>query len=94
MDNRLLLSKTVTLLYRESLLPGKVENSNEIVRTVLEGIKLPEVNVYVSQERDILIALKQTVIEMCDNPIDHVYEKEEVLQRLKMNAGDDEKLYE
>ena len=94
MDNRLLLSKSVILLYRESLLPGKVENSNEIVRTVLEGIKLADVSIDVNQERDILVALKQTTIEMCDNPIDHIYEKDELLQRLKMNSGDDDKLYE
>lgn len=94
MDNRLLLAKSIILLYRESLLPGKTENSNELVRTVLEGIKLAEIGIDVNQGRDIMVALKQTIIEMCDNGLDHVYEKEELLQRLRFNSGDDDKFYD
>ena len=94
MDNKLLLVKSCTLLYRESLITGKTENSSDIVRTVLENIKLADVNIDINSDRDILVALKHTTIEMCDNPIDHEYEKDELLQRLKMNSGDDEKLYD
>ncbi len=94
MDIKLLLCKAIVLLYRESLLPGKTENSNDIVRTALEGVKFSDINIDLNQEKKTLIALKQTTIEMCDNPIDHIYEKEELLHRLKMNCGEDEKLYD
>lgn len=89
-----MLVKSVTLLYRESLIANRSDNSSDIIRTVLENIKLSDVNIDINQERDILVALKHTTIEMCDNGSDHEYEKDELLQRLKMNSGDDEKLYE
>ena len=94
MDNKLLLCKSCTLLYRESLVNDNTENSSELIRTVLENIKLSEVNIGVNNERDIMVALKTTVLEMCNNPADFEYEKTDILQRLKLNTGDDEKLYE
>lgn len=94
MDSRLILVKSIVLLYRESLLPNKTENSNDIIRVALESIKFSDVNIDLNQEKNTLIALKQTTIEMCDNSTDHIYEKEELLHRLKMNCGDDEKFYE
>lgn len=94
MDNKLLLVKSITLLYRESLLPTKNANSADLVRTVLENIRLPELNLSLNRERDILYALKQTALEMCENPPDHEYEKTELLNRLKLNVVDDDKLNE
>lgn len=94
MDNRLLLTQSVTLLYRESLIAGKTENSSDLVRTVLEQIKLSELNLTINHEKDILVALKQTALEMCNNPADHQYESGDLLHRLKMNCGMDDKLYD
>jgi hypothetical protein len=94
MDSKLLLVKSVTLLYRESLLPNKTENSADLVRTVLESIKVSDVNLTINKERDTLLALKATALEMCENPSDHDYEKGDLLQRLKLNCFDDDSLYE
>lgn len=94
MDNKLLLVKAITLLYRESLLPTKNQNSSDLVRTVLENIKLPELNISLNRERDILYALKQTAMEMSENSPEHEYDKSELLQRLKLNSGEDEQIYE
>lgn len=94
MDNRLLLVKAVTLLYRESLLPNDIESAKELVRTVLDDIKLSPIDITINHERDILASLKQTALEMCDNPNDHIYELPELLTRLKMNTGNDEQLYD
>lgn len=94
MDNKLLLVKSITLIYRESLITPKNSNSSDLVRNVLENIKLPELNLSLNRERDILYALKQTAMEMCENGPDHEYEKSELLNRLKMNTADDDKLYE
>lgn len=93
MDNKLLLAKCVTLLYRESLMPNRSENSADLVRTVLEGVKLPEVSIGINKEREILLALKATTLEMCENPLDHDYDKSDVMQRLRLNCHDDETLY-
>lgn len=94
MDNRLLLVKCITLLYRESLIINKTENSCDLVRTVLEGIKLPELSLSVNHEKEQLMALKATALHMCNSPLETVYEKDELLQRLKVNCSSDEQLYQ
>ena len=45
MDNKLLLVKCVTLLYRQSLLATKGDDSVDLVRTAIESIKLPDIAV-------------------------------------------------
>ena len=94
MDNKLLLVKCITLLYRESQLPVKVENSADLVRTALETIKVSEIGIGIHTDRDTLISLKETAIEMCSSPQDHIYDLIDLLQRLKVNTGNDEKLYD
>lgn len=94
MDDRLILVKCITLLYRESMLVEKQENSADLVRTILDTIKLPEYNLSINHDRDVLSSLKDTALYMCSNDLNFVYEKEELLQRLKVNTGSDTKIYE
>lgn len=94
MDDTLLLVKCVTLLYRESLLPDNNENSSSLVRTALESLKLKQdQGLTISRANDVLIALKNMCIEMCENPINHEYEKTELLQTIKTLCGENESLY-
>lgn len=93
MNSTHLLVKCITLLYRESLIQEKTDNSSDLVRTVLETIKLPEVSLSLSHEREKLIALKETALNMCNNPLEHNYQKEELLQTLKLNCVNDENTY-
>lgn len=90
---KLVLVKAITLLYREGQLPNKETNSSDLIRNVLAGLKLPEVALSVNPERQLLMNMRDTVQYMCDNPVEFVYEKDELLQRLKINCGDDEQLY-
>jgi len=94
MEPKVLLAKSLSLLYKESLIKDKSENSSELVRTVLETIKVPEISLGVNSERDIITALKSTVLEMCDNPIDHEYDDIDLIQRVRINTGYDDKLFE
>lgn len=94
MDDRLILVKCITLLYRESMITEKTENSSDLVRTILESIKLPEYNLSINHDRDVLSSLKDTALYMCSGELEQVYEKEELLQRLKVNCGSDNKIYE
>ncbi len=94
MDNKLLLTKAITLLYRESLIADKSENSNDVIRTALENVKVADVVIGLNTEREVINSLKKTVQEMCSNPNDHEYVKEDLLQTVKANCGDDEALYE
>ena len=94
MDHKLLLVKSITLLFRESQIEGSTENSADLVRTVLESIQLPESSIGMNTDVDILKALKETTTEMCNNPVDHEYDIVSLLQRLKLNCGYDDNLYD
>lgn len=94
MDQKLLLVKSVTLLYRESQLSEKVDNSSDLVRTVLEDVQVSDIGIGLNSDREVIMALKTTILEMCSNPQDHIYDKTDLLQRLHVNCGNDEKLYE
>lgn len=94
MDNKLLLVKGITLLYRESQMSGNKENSAALVRQVISEVKLPEVSIGINHEREILDSLKKTALEMCEAPLDHEWHQTEMLQRLKVNTGEDLELYE
>lgn len=94
MDTRILLVKCITLLYRESLIKDKTENSVDLARSVMENIKLPELSLSVNSEKEMLMALKATLLHMCNSPLNTVYEKDELLQRLKINCASDEQLFQ
>ena len=93
MDHKLLLAKSITLLYQESKLIDKVENSADLVRTVLESIEVSEIGLGMNTTREEILALKTTVLEMCSNPLDHEYDRLSLLQRLRINCNEDDKLY-
>jgi len=93
MNDKLLLTKSIALLYRESLCDDITENSSELVRTVLENIKTTDIEVGLSDEKEIIDALKLTVLSMCNNPLDHTYLKDDLLSTIKVNTNDDEKLF-
>ena len=94
MDSKLLLVKSVCLLYRESQQIIKTESSVDFVRTGVENIKESNDIVGMGTMASPITALKATVIEMCNNPVDHEYDKDTLLQTLKMNCGHDDKLYD
>lgn len=94
MEQRTLLARSLTLLYRESLLEQKTENSADLVRTVLENVKPADINVGINTERETIIGLKSTILEMCNNPIDHEYDLTDLLQQIRINTQYDDKIYE
>jgi archaellum biogenesis ATPase FlaH len=95
MDAKLLLVKSITLLYRESLLKNKSENSADLVRTILQDIKTSDISLSSHfTNHSVVKELKETALEMCNNPLDHVYDVQDLLQRVKVNTGDDEATYE
>lgn len=94
MNIQTLLVKCITLIYRESQLTVKTENSNELVRTILEDIKINEFSLGANTERDILVGLRDLALEMISNPYDHEYDLEVLLQRVKLISIIDEKMYD
>jgi hypothetical protein len=94
MDNLLLLVKCITLLYRESLLENHSDNSSELVQGILETIKLPELNITLSDEKEQLIGLKATALYLCTSISSGNVDKLDLLQRLRVNCTNNEKIYE
>lgn len=97
MDSKLLLVASITLLYRESQQVGHTNNSAEDVIKVVEEIKTPEMTLgreIKDRTSEVLMNLRETAFSMANNPIDHVYEPNELMQRLKMNVGEDDITYE
>lgn len=93
MDHKLLLTTGITLLYLESQLETKTENSSGLVRRIILEAKLPEVSIGLDHSREILQALKNTAVWMCDQAVDHEYIPEDLLVRLKVDTQDDTELY-
>jgi len=94
MNNRLLLVKSITLLYRESHLPQPHDNSAELVREILSSVKTAEVNLGLDREAELLNALKETAIFMCDSPLDVQHDKNELDQRLRVITADFPEVFE
>lgn len=94
MDNKLLLVKATTLLFRESQLPDNTDNSANVVTKLLEGITIPEFTIgTLDNDRDIIGALKQNLVDMCANPASHKYETIELLQKIRHATRSEESLY-
>lgn len=94
MDSKLLLVKSITLLYRESQLPDRAVSSVDLIRTVLESIKTNTIGIGLNTDREIIQSLKQTVLEMCNQPHDQSFDKLILLQNIRVNSGLDDRLYE
>lgn len=94
MDAKLLLVKVITLLFRESQNPDKTENSAELVKQIIAELKLPEAILDTDKGRETLVGLRQTALWMANNPLQHEYNRAELLQRIRVNVGDDSNLLE
>ncbi len=93
MNDRLLLAKAISLLYRESQLKDNVERSADLVRTTVNSIKISEVGVGINTDREIVSSLKTTALDMCSQSFDHEFDLNILMQRIKINVLNDDKLY-
>jgi hypothetical protein len=94
MKPNLLLVKSISLLYRESQLDQHTENSVDLVRTAMDSVKISDIGIGLHTDRERLLALKQTVMDMCNNPIDYEYDISGFLQQIQVNVDEDNKLLE
>lgn len=94
MDFNILLVQVITLLYRESQLDNRTSNSAELANAVVSTIKLPDTTVEMDRSRDTLVSLRSTALWMIGNPPTQDYDRGMLLQRIRVNVGDDEYLYQ
>lgn len=95
MNNKLLLVNGITLLYRESQIPGAREKSSGLVRNIATSVKLPEAHIgSVDTEWSVLDGMKRMALAMCDDPPTHEYSPTELLQRIRVVADMESSIYE
>lgn len=94
MDHKLLLAKCVTLLYKESQLKDTLNNSRALVEEAIKEIQPRDINLGLNMDKDVVRALKDTVIDMLATPHDQGADKAGLLQRIRIDVGDNDKLYQ
>lgn len=94
MDARLLLIKSITLLYRQSQQKDLQDKSTTLVRQIVQSIKLPDQQLTIDPEVALLEGLVKMATTMCEDPIDHRYSELELLQQAKIITIADPSLYD
>lgn len=94
MNEKHLLINSVTLLFRASQLPSNSNDFAGLVREIIADIKLPEFNSGIGGENKVIGSLKQTVLSMCSETDPQLYGLNELLQRVRIDVGDESDLYE
>ena len=93
MDSKLLLVKAITLLYRESQIGNPDTSSIPLVKELISNIKTADGLMSSDFGKDVITSLRETVRWMMENGPKHIYDKEELLQRLRMNVNGDDNIY-
>lgn len=94
MDSKLLLVKVITLLFKEAMLSDGAGTSSAIVNEIIDGIKLPDAGVDFDRSRESLIALRTTAKWMLESEDSKHIDQASLLQRIRVNVGADDWLYE
>lgn len=94
MDEKLLLIQVITLLYRESQLETRNSNSSELAASVVATVRIPETAMEADRGRESLKALKNTASAMISNPPSQDYDRTILLQKIRVNVGDEDELYQ
>lgn len=93
MDPKLQLVKLATLLYKEHQLKDPTVHSANLVKEVVAAIKIPETNMDFDPNREILQTLRTTVLWMSDFAPGEEMDRGSILQRIRVNAAEEEGLY-
>ncbi len=94
MDATTILTKSITLLYRESQLENMTENSADLIKTAIEKIPVNDIDIGIGTRRNTTALLKDFVLELCKNPPNHTYELVELCQQIRLITNGEENLYQ
>lgn len=93
MDSKLVLFQCIALLFRESQLAQRQSPSKETIKEAINAIRLPEASITLDQSREVLVALRSTVVYMVDQPADTVFDHDHIIQRIRLATVGDEGLF-
>lgn len=92
LDNKVLLAKCVTLLYRESLLPNVGDNSFDLVRNAMKDVTVNDNTFGFNTEKNIVNGLKTIVLDLISGTKEGI-DLGGLLQQIKISCDSDESLY-
>jgi len=94
MDIKLLLAKSITLLFQTSQIDATGDlAARDLIKEAFEYIKLPDSVADDGIERNSIIHLRSTLLWMLATNESQAYDKNDLLQRVRLNVGSDDKLY-
>lgn len=95
METKLLLLKAISLVYyRSHTNKGFSTSTDLLLEKVLDHISLPEEADGFSKERGHLMKLRGLLMWMIRNPVDQPYDITELMARIRVAVGDNDRLYE
>lgn len=92
MDYKLALTTAVTLAHRESI-TADGDLSVELIRQLLELVKVSEVNIGAGSENTSIANVKTTLADICRQAEIATYDGNDLLTRLRVNIVDDDGWY-
>ena len=93
MNDKTLLVQAITLCYYESLIENNKDKSTELISKVVEAVKIPELIFGMANDSTCIDQLKKLLTVMNENT-GLSYDREVLLQNVKIACGDDDRLYE
>lgn len=93
LENKVLLAKCLTLLYRENLLGNPEDSSAELVRTAIKGVSVNDNTFGLNIEKNIVTGLKGIILEQIDQVKGDV-ELQTLLQQIRITCENDDNLYD
>ena len=91
MDEKILIIKCIILLYKETILKDN-NHSKDIVRTVIDSIKQPELAFGLAGDKEITNNLRNVALQLL-NDTDYELDKEDLLQTLRICTLSNDKLF-
>lgn len=93
MDSKLVLVKLITLVYLEGSVERHHDRSFDLANQIVSTLKLPEQITETETGRNTIVGLRETIRWMMDEGEKAVYDYSNLLQRVRLNAGDDESVF-
>lgn len=93
MDNKLALTTALTLAHRESTSKDDGGVSVELIRELLNLVKVSDVNLGGTSDIGSVASIKATLSDICRQAEVAVYDASDLLTRVRLNIVDDDKWY-
>jgi len=89
MDSKLLLLKSITLLFCESNCEKVSYRSDELAKRVISYLRIPDQVVENDLTRNAIVGLRNTLLWMLEQPTDEHFDYTSLLQRIRCYVGDE-----